>query len=199
MRGDVAATKSHLRVMLKRGMHPTAYHYAALMEAHVNASMMDQAETALRSARRAGIEPNVKLFTILIAGYGRHRNPASARRVFEEMIRKGVKPDLAAVHAVASAYYKAGLLEPARMFLIENWKSVAPVPFNGSLETLRFVDLAEAHRKLHEERPIWSRRKVRNGKGNKARRMVFRWKMKRVLGAWKRANNLPLRPRRRPV
>ena len=199
MRGDVAATKSHLRVMLKRGMHPTAYHYAALMEAHVNASMMDQAETALRSARRVGIEPNVKLFTILIAGYGRHRNPASARRVFEEMIRKGVKPDLAAVHAVASAYYKAGLLEPARMFLIENWKSVAPVPFNGSLETLRFVDLAEAHRKLHEERPIWFRRKVRNGKGNKARRMVFRWKMKRVLGAWKRANNLPLRPRRRPV
>jgi pentatricopeptide repeat protein len=199
MRGDAPAAKSYLRTMLKRGMHPTAYHYAALMEAYVNAGAMGQAETVFHSAVQTGIKPNVKLFTILIAGYGKHRKPVSARRMFEEMVRKGVSPDLAAVHAVASAYYKAGLLEPARAFLIEKWKCVAQVPFHGWMETLSFVDLAKEHRKLHEKAPIWFKRRARNGKSNKARRMVFRWKMKRVWDAWKRASTSreQLRQRRR--
>ena len=199
MRGDVSATKSHFRAMLRRGMHPTAHHYAALMEAHTNAGMTDRAETILHSAIRTGIKPNVKLFTILIAGYGKHRKPISARRVFEEMVRRGVRPDLVAVHAVSSAYYKAGLLELAKTFLVKKWKSVAPVPFYRSLEIVPFVDLAKVHRKLHEKRPIWSKRKVRDGRGNKARRMVFRWKMKRVWDAWKRADapRQRLRKRRR--
>jgi len=49
MRGDVSATKAYLRLMLKRGMHPTVHHYGALVEAHVNAGMMDQAETIPQS------------------------------------------------------------------------------------------------------------------------------------------------------
>jgi len=195
MRGDVPATKAYLRTMLKRGMHPTAYHYAALMEAHVNAEMMDQAETILHSAIQAGVKPNVKLFTILIAGYGRRqRKPGSARRVFEEMVRKGVEPDLPAIHAVASAYYKAGSAGLAKTFLIERWTSVAPVPLPPSFGTLNFTDLAKAHRELHEKRPIWFKGEVRNKNRNKARRMVFRWKMKRVVDAWKKADS----PRQRP-
>ena len=197
MRGDVPSTKSYFRTMLKRGMHPTAYHYAALMEAYANAGMMDQAGIVLRSATQSGIKPNVKLFTILIAGHGRQHSPVSARKVFEEMIRKGVEPDLAAIHAVASAYYKAGLLELAKSFLLEKWNTVAPVPLHPWMESLSFVDLAKEHRKLHGETPIWSKREVRSGKGNKARRMVFRWKMKRVLDAWKRANSPRQRLRRR--
>jgi len=188
MRGDVSATKAYFRVMLKRGMHPTAYHYAALMEAHINARMVDQSETILQSAIQAGVKPNVKLFTILIVGYGRQCKPRSARRVFEEMVRKGVEPDLPAIHAVASAYYKAGKAGVARKFLVERWTSVAPVPFPPSPETVSFTDLAEAHRELHEKRPIWFKGKVRNGNRNKARRMVFRWKMKRVVDAWKKAD-----------
>ena len=197
MCGDVTATKLYFRAMLKRGMHPTAYHYAALMEAHLNAGMTDQAETILHSAMHSGIKPNVKLFTILIAGYGRQRKPVSARRVFEEMVQKGVEPDLVALHAVSSAYYKAGLPGLARTFLVENWKSIAPVPFYRSLETVPFVDLAEVHRRLHEKKPIWSKRRARDGRGNKARRMVFRWKMKRVWDAWKRATNPRQRLRKR--
>lgn len=197
MRGDVSATKSYFRAMLKRGMHPTAYHYAALMEAHVNAGMVDQAEMILHSAMQTGIKPNVKLFTILIAGYGRQHEPISARRAFEEMVRRGIEPDLVAIHAVSSAYYKAGLLGLARTFLVERWKSAAPVPFYPSLETVPFVHLAKVHRKLHEKRPIWSERRVRDGRGNKARRMVFRWKMKRVWDAWKRAVNPGHRLRKR--
>jgi pentatricopeptide repeat protein len=198
MCGDVAATKSYFRAMLKRGMHPTAYHYAALMEAHINAGMADQAETVLHSAMHSGSKPNVRLFTILIAGYGRQRKPNSARRVFEEMVRRGVEPDLVAVHAVSSAYYKAGLLGLARAFLVENWKSIAPVPFYRSLETVPFVDLAKSHRRLHEKKPIWSKRRgARDGRGNKARRMIFRWKMKRVWDAWKRADTPRQRLRKR--
>ena len=197
MCGDVSATKSYFRAMLKRGLHPTAYHYAALMEAHIYAGKTDRAETMLHSAMQTGIKPNVKLFTILIAGYGRQRQPIAARRVFEEMVRRDVEPDLVAVHAVSSAYYKAGLLELARAFLVENWKTVAPVPFHRSLETVPFVDLAKAHRRLHEKRPIWSKRKAPDGRGNKAHRMVFRWKMKRVWDAWKRAENPRLRLRKR--
>jgi pentatricopeptide repeat protein len=188
MRGDVPATKAYLRAMLKRGMHPTAYHYAALMEAHVNAGMAEQAETILHSAIRAGVKPNVKLFTILIVGYGKECKPGSARRVFEEMVRKGVEPDLPAIHAVASAYYKAGGAGLARTFLVERWTSVAPVPLPPSLGTLNFTDLAKAHRKLHEKTPVWFKGKMRNKNRNKARRMVFRWKMKRVVDAWKKAD-----------
>ena len=188
MRGDVSATKAYLRAMLKRGMHPTAYHYAALMEAHANAGMMDQSETILQSAIQMGVKPNVKLFTILIAGYGKQRKPGSARRVFEEMVRKGVEPDLPAIHAVASAYYKAGKAGLARTFLIERWTSVAPVLLPPSLETLSFTDLAKAHRKLHEKKPVWFKGKMRNKNLNKARRMVFRWKMKRVVDAWRKAD-----------
>ncbi|KAF9651852.1 hypothetical protein BDM02DRAFT_3068315, partial [Thelephora ganbajun] len=180
MRGDVSATKAYFRAMLKRGMHPTAHHYAALMEAHANAGMTDQTETILLSAIQAGVKPNVRLFTILIVGYGRQCKPGSARRVFEEMVRRGVEPDLPAIHAVASAYYKAGKAGLARVFLIERWTSVAPVPLHSSLETASFIDLAKAHRKLHEKRPIWFKGKMRNKNRNKARRMVFRWKMKRV-------------------
>jgi len=187
MRGDVSATKAYLRVMLKRGMHPTAFHYAALMEAHINAGMLDQAETILQSAIRVGVKPNVKLFTILIVGYGRQCKPRSAKRVFEEMVRKGVEPDLPAVHAVASAYYKAGKAGIARKFLIERWTSVAPVPLPPSPETVSFTDLAQAHRKLHEKQPIWFKGEIRSKNRNKARRMVFRWKMKRVVDAWKKA------------
>ena len=197
MRGDVSATKSYLRIMLKRGMHPTAYHYAALMEAHTNAGMMNQAETILRSAIQAGIKPNVKLFTILIAGYGKHRRPIPARRAFEEMVRRGIEPDLAAIHAVASAYYKSGLLGLARAFLVEKWKCVALVPFDRRMETVPFVELAREHRRLHERTPVWLTRRIRNGKGNKARRMVFRWKMKRFFDAWRRAASPRERLRKR--
>ena len=189
MRGDVPATKAYLRAMLKRGMHPTAHHYAALMEAHVNAEMVDRAETILHSAIQAGVKPNVKLFTILIVGYGRQRKPGSARRVFEEMVRKGVEPDLPAIHAVASAHYKAGSAGLAKTFLIERWTSVAPVPLPPSFGALNFTDLAKAHRELHEKRPIWFKGEVRNKNRNKARRMVFRWKMKRVVDAWKKADS----------
>jgi len=188
MRGDVSATKTYFRVMLKRGMHPTAYHYAALMEAHINAGMVDQAETILQSAIQAGVKPNVKLFTILISGYGRQSKPRSARRVFEEMVRKGVEPDLPAIHAVASAYYKAGKAGVARKFLVERWTSVALVPLPPSPETVSFTDLAEAHRELHAKQPLWFKGKMRNGNHNKARRMVFRWKMKRVVDAWKKVD-----------
>ena len=188
MRGDVSATKAYLRAMLKRGMHPTVYHYAALMEAHANAGMVDDAENILQSALQAGVKPNVRLFTILIVGYGRLRKPGSARRVFEEMVKKGVEPDLPVIHAVASAYFKAGKTGFARAFLIENWTSVAQVPLPPSLETISFTDLAKAHRELHEELPIWFKGKKRNGNRNKVRRMVFRWKMKRVVDAWKKAD-----------
>ena len=197
MRGDVSATKAYLRAMLKRGMHPTAHHYAALMEAHVNVGMTDQAETILRSAIQAGVKPNVKLFTILIVGYGRLNKPVLARRVFEEMVRKGVEPDLPAIHAVASAYYKGGKAGVARTFLIEKWTSVAPVPLPPSLETFGFVDLAKAHRELHEKRPVWFKGNMRNKNLNKSRRMVFRWKLKRVVDAWKKADPSGQQPRRR--
>ena len=194
MRGDVSATKAYLRAMLKRGMHPTAYHYAALMEAHINAGMMDQAETILRSAVQAGVRPNVRLFTILIVGYGRQCKPGSAKRVFEEMVRKGVEPDLPAIHAVASAYYRASKAGLARTFLIERWTSVSPIPLPPSLGTISFTDLAKEHRKLHERKPVWFKGKMRNKNGNKARRMVFRWKMKRVVDAWKKADPSRKRP-----
>ena len=199
MRGDVSATKAYLRTMLKRGMHPTAHHYAALMEAHVNAEMMDRAEVILRSAIQAGIKPNVRLFTILIVGYGKRYKPGSARRVFEEMVRKGVEPDLPAIHAVASAYYKASKAGLAKTFLIGMWTSVSPVPFLPSYQALCFTDLAKEHRKLHEKRPVWFKGKMRNGRRNKARRMVFRWKMKRVVDAWKKADPSRQRLGRRPA
>jgi len=175
-------------------MHPTAYHYAALMEAHVNTGMMDQAEIILQSAIRTGVKPNVKLFTILIVGYGRQRKPSLARRVFEEMVRKGVEPDLPAIHAVASAYYKAGKAGLARTFLIERWTSMGPVPLPPSLEIANFTDLAKAHRELYEKRPVWFKGRTRNKSCNKARRMVFRWKMKRVVDAWKKADLSRQRP-----
>ena len=199
MRGDVSATKAYFRVMLRRGMHPTAHHYAALMEAHVKAGMMDQAETILHSAIQAGVKPNVKLFTILTAGHGRRCKPGSARRVFEEMVRKGVEPDLPAIHAVASAYYKSGNAGLARAFLVERWTSVAPVPLPPSFGALSFTDLAKTHRKLHEKRPVWFKGKMRNKNRNKARRMVFRWKMKRIVDAWKKADPSRQRLRRRPA
>lgn len=189
MRGDVPATKAYLRAMLKRGMHPTAYHYAALIEAHMNAGLMDQAENILQSAIQAGVKPDVRLFTILIFGYGRLCKPGSARRVFEEMVRKGVEPDLPAIHAVASAYFKAGKAGLAKTFLIEKWTNVAQVPLPPSLGTIGFTDLAKAHRELHEKLPIWFKGKERDGNRNKARRMVFRWKMKRVMDAWKKADS----------
>ena len=197
MRGNVPATKAHLRAMLKRGMHPAAQHYAALLEAHANAGKVAKAEIILQSAMKDGLKVDARMFTLMIVGYGKRGEPNSGRKVFEEMVKKGIKPDLPAVHAVASGYYKCGLAGVARRFLLEKWTCLAEVPLPSSLETLGFAKLAELHRRLHGEKPIWLRRKRRNGRCNKALRMMFRRKLRKVVRVWRKADFSSRSPRRR--
>jgi len=170
------AARQILNGMVARGMHPTAHHYAALMEAHAMAGDMPAAHTVLREAV-AQIQPPqsslVVLHTILISGYARLGRPDRAMRAFQNMIRENVAPDPAAVDAVVSAFFGVKAFKLAREVLLELWPMVAP-PVDG----MRNASLMELLMKLRSMRSIPGQLRPESAAGGMERRwrkVALRW------------------------
>ncbi|THH20854.1 hypothetical protein EW146_g585 [Bondarzewia mesenterica] len=127
-RTDMTAARDAFQIMLDRGLHPNEYHYGALMEGYVKAGDFAAARAVLDAAAKAGVKRNVVMYTILIAGYARLRQPDQAIRSLRDMVSLGVKPDGVVVSTVASAYFAVGAYKLARRVVVNLWPFIAPFP-----------------------------------------------------------------------
>ena len=148
VRHDMEAANQAFRAMVDAGLQPNIYHYAALMEGYVFAKDMEAAERTLRVAMEAGLQTNVKVHTIIIFGYARLSRPSKAVDAFRFMVAQGIRPDVPAVDALASAFFRAKAYGMARRVLMRLWPQVAPLPDELLEAPLR--ELAVAFRQLHE-------------------------------------------------
>lgn len=174
---DMETAREVFHAMLVRGMHPTEYHFGALMEGFVQSGDLESAKGVIKSAERAGVKPNVVMFTILIAGHARQGQPDLAVRTFQHMVASGVKPDVPAIDAVASAFFAVRAYAMARRILIALWPHIQTFPQELRGATLKV--LAQRFRLLHNN--------DRDGPPtpSKHRRLILHWKLTNLLMTWK--------------
>lgn len=145
---DMSSAKDTFRQMVRRGMLPNEYHYAALMEGYALSGDMRAVEMSLETAINNGIAPNVVLYTIVINGYARQGNSTQASRVFHKMLSAGIRPDVGAIDAVVSAYFAAGETTAARSALLDLWSYVGPCPTEEESSKMTIKQLAQTFRAL---------------------------------------------------
>jgi pentatricopeptide repeat protein len=192
VKGDVDQARSLFANMAVAGMHPSVYHYCALMEGYAAARDMPAAVDALKSAQSAGLKPNVVMYTVLITGYARTGQPEKALRAFEEMLESGIRPDHASVDALCSAYFAAGDLVLTRQLLLRLWPHVADMS-HVDYQDMSLKKLREAFRMTAGHRSA-----VTRTQSQPRQRRMLRWKIRRILDAWVPGRS-PLRTRsRRP-
>lgn len=191
-----AVTKSNLMTaklvfqeMLDRGMHPTSRHFTALMEGYALLGDLRSAVKVMHSAFKAGIRPSVVMFTILIVGHARRGHPDRAMQAFQGMVEAGIRPDGAAVDAIASAYFVVGAYKMARRVLLVLWPHVLATPEDTEVASLK--QLVRVFRARHANRDPDDHPK----RLNKSEKTIIRWKIIRLINAWKSLSDF-LRKRR---
>lgn len=151
---DAAVSVTHvLQQMKERGLHPNAYHYAALMEAHCASGNINQAHVVLQEADSRGVlkshASQLVLHTILITGYSRMGRPDQGLRVFQDMLNADIIPDVAAVHAIVGGFFAVKAFKLARRLLLDLWPLVAPLP-SGDLRKASLKELTTKMRELRD-------------------------------------------------
>ncbi|KAI0094982.1 hypothetical protein BDY19DRAFT_879025 [Irpex rosettiformis] len=185
--GNIELAKSHFQLMLERGIHPTKYHYSALIESYCRAGEMGEAIRTLASARKAGFADDPVMYTLIINGYARLCQPLHAARMFRKMLAYRIRPDVAAVDALARAYYAAGHPRKARSILQWYWPffgRLSPEIHHAPLKTIakEFRALGQARQNPFADRDDerksvarissewqWKESESRCGKGNQTR------------------------------
>ncbi|KAJ7786432.1 hypothetical protein B0H16DRAFT_1490452 [Mycena metata] len=143
IRNDMDSATEVFQAMVARGLHPNQYHYSALMEGFVKAGDFE-------SARAASYEPDVVMFTILIVGYAKHKNPEMALRIFRQMVAAGIQPDVPAIDAVSSAFFFVGAYDMCWRVLTSLWKHISPLP--PDIDKTSLKSAAVYFRSLHQGR-----------------------------------------------
>ncbi|KAI0068382.1 hypothetical protein BV25DRAFT_571363 [Artomyces pyxidatus] len=181
-KNDISAAKDAFQIMLNRGLHPTHYHFSALMEGYVATGELRAAEALMDAAARGGVRPNQVMYTILIVGHARRRDPDRALEVLREMVAAGIKPDIPVVDAIASAFFAVGEFRAAHHILMKLWPHGAPLPddlYNAPLKVL-----VQRLRSLHPGGRIT--KAVLSGK----KRRPLSWKLDRIMEIWKLTTRL---------
>ncbi|KAI0348426.1 hypothetical protein BDW22DRAFT_1385778 [Trametopsis cervina] len=145
---NVKSAQAHLQSMLDHGLHPTKYHYSALIESLCRAGQMNKAKEILRTARDAGLAKDPTMYTIIIRGYAEQTLPREAAGVFQQMVKHDVRPDVAAVDALACAFYVDGKVQRAKMLLTNHWQLFGPFP--PALRRASLLKLATEFRKFSD-------------------------------------------------
>lgn len=167
---NMTRARTALRVMLARGMHANEYHFATIMQGYALSGDVRTAEKVLWRAKDAGYGTDAVLYTILMHGYARLRQPKEAARIFHLMLREGVQPDVAAVDALASAYFAVRALSAARRILMQSWERFAPFPPELHDVSLRILAVAFRDLAPQDIVPL-----------NRRSRRVLRFKLKRIM------------------
>ncbi|OSC99529.1 hypothetical protein PYCCODRAFT_1415887 [Trametes coccinea BRFM310] len=163
--------------MVDLGMRPNEYHYGALMEAYTAVGDMSRATKVMQDAMDAGVDINVKTYTILITGYARLGQARDAAETFRRMVAEGIRPDVPAIDALTSAFFRAKAYGMARRVLLQMWPQVAPLSDDIAEASLR--EMVVAFRALHHVKshapPRLSSREQR----------MLRWMIRDILIRWK--------------
>ncbi|CCL98988.1 uncharacterized protein FIBRA_00996 [Fibroporia radiculosa] len=175
IKGDLDLAKHTFEAMVSRGLHPNEYHFAALMEGYAALGDMDGAVNIMRSASKFSSHSlNVKMYTILINGYGSQGKPSDAIRTFREMVNAGIQPDATAVYVLAKAFVAARAYQMARRVVLQLWPSALPFP-----EHMREASL---HRLMHQLNLAYGKAPSRRLSARKQR--MLRWKINRIMKGW---------------
>ncbi|KAI0639730.1 hypothetical protein C8Q77DRAFT_1214196 [Trametes polyzona] len=175
---DLEMALASFRKMVDGGMRPNEYHYGALMEGFAAAGDMQGAADLMREAADAGVTVDVKTHTILIAGYARLAQPAQALAAFRAMVADGIRPDVPAIDALVSAFFRAKAYRKARRALLQLWPQIGPLSDDLVRAPLR--RLIVAFRALHEPN-----KKRPPGRLSSAKQRMLRWKIRDILQGWK--------------
>lgn len=188
-KSNIVAAKRVFQEMLARGMRPTGPHFSALMEGHALAGDMPSAGDIMGSALDAGIPANVVMFTILIVGHARLGHPDRAMKTFRSMIAAGIRPDVPAVDAIASAYFAVGAYWMAKRVLLALWPYVQILP--KGTQTASLQQLIRALRARHAKRKIDNRPKHLS----QSEQTILYWKILKLIEVWKISERYVLLPK----
>jgi pentatricopeptide repeat protein len=166
--------------MLARGMTPSVYHIAALMQAFTRRGETDKAVEIMRSAK---MKPNLVMYTILLQGYAYQGKPKAAVHIFKTMVTDGIQPDARAIYALCRAFVLARQLASARKLLGTLWTFVEPFPWKYTM--LPLAKLLILLRSL-DRRASASKRTM-----SSSRRAQLRRDLAQVVVAYKRSKGLP--------
>ena len=152
------------------------------MEGYALSGDLRSAETVMDSALDAGIPPNVVMFTILIVGHARLGHPERAMQTFQGMLASGIRPDVAAVDAIASAYFAVGAYRIAKRVLLVLWRHLQPPPEgmqSAPLERVAMTFRARHANRNPDDRPIPLSKLERNKLREGIKKLLKSWKIGR--------------------
>jgi hypothetical protein len=96
------------------------------------------------------------------------------------MVDAGIRPDVAAVDAIASAYFAVGAYKLARRVLLVLWPLVQAPP--KGMESAKLKQLARTFRARNANPDPGDHPK----RLTKSERMILRWKIAKLMRNWKR-------------
>lgn len=103
-----------LKEMVERGLSPTLITYNILLKGFFRAGQLKEAwEFFLQMKKRRNCEVDVITYTTVVHGFGVVGDIEKARRVFDEMIGKGVLPSVATYNALIQVLCKKDSVENA--------------------------------------------------------------------------------------
>ncbi|XP_051187376.1 uncharacterized protein [Lolium perenne] len=109
------------------GFHPTLADYHSLLFALSHNGLVEHAETFFRESATS-FDVSAKTYTILISGWAVVEKPESAQKLFDEMVERGVEPDVPAYNALIGALCRGGDIARAEEHLKDMQQSRGLVP-----------------------------------------------------------------------
>lgn len=110
--GNYAKARQVFALMAEHGIQQSTVTYNSLMSFETN--YKDVAET-YDQMQRAGLQPDVVSYALLISAYGKARREEEALAVFEEMLDAGVRPTQKAYNILLDAFAISGMIEQAQV------------------------------------------------------------------------------------
>jgi len=120
-RGDLRsmdAVQSLLDEMRSKGMELEEETYNMLIDGFVRFGDMEAAESVFRELDQK-IGPSVVSYTTLLRGYGMKQDMVSAKRIFQDLRARNIKPDRISLNTFLSACVRSGDLALARRVFLE--------------------------------------------------------------------------------
>ncbi|KAG9456339.1 hypothetical protein H6P81_000847 [Aristolochia fimbriata] len=109
--GHITAVELFYHDMLRRGFKPNSVTYSIRIDAYCKKGRLSDALSAMEEMEKAKIPPTLETLTTLVYGAGIARNPIRARRLFEEISHRNLKPDIGSYNALLGSYVRVGDLK----------------------------------------------------------------------------------------
>uniref|UniRef100_A0ACD5Y5R6 Uncharacterized protein n=1 Tax=Avena sativa TaxID=4498 RepID=A0ACD5Y5R6_AVESA len=109
------------------GFHPSLADFHSLLFALSHNGLVEHAELFFRESA-SHFDVSAKTYTILISGWAVVQKPEKAQKLFDEMVERGVEPDVPAYNALIDALCRGGEIARAQEHLKDMQQSHGLVP-----------------------------------------------------------------------